>query len=89
MKTMETFSTVLFMNHAPVGYRVQQTPGRLELHPADNPLRSETPPRMVAEKTAGRWQVQGTDNADLIHQVLLEINMLERSSAGITLSAAP
>jgi hypothetical protein len=89
MKTMETFSTVLFMNHAPVGYRVQQTPGRLELHPADNPLRSEIPPRMTAEKNSGGWLVKGTDNADLIHQVLLEINLLEQASPGIRLSAAP
>lgn len=88
MKTMETFSTVLFMNHAPVGYRVQTTPGRLELHPAHNPLRSEAPPRMIAEKRPGGWQVQGTDNADLIHQVLEEIIQLERRVPGITLSAA-
>lgn len=86
---METLSTVLFINHVPLGYRVQKTPDRMELHPAENHMRSEVPPRLAAAKKDGAWQVLGTQNKDLIRQVLDEIQLLEQRTPDLALSAAP
>ena len=86
---MEIFSTVLFVDHAPIGYSVQKNADRVELNPAENPARTHEPPRLVAEKKDGAWNVSGTDNAELIQQVLEEVNLAERGLAGPELSAAP
>ncbi|OLY93567.1 hypothetical protein SAMN05444008_108164 [Cnuella takakiae] len=86
---METFSTVLFVNHAPVGYRVQCDNERAELSPAENPSRKDVAPRIIAEKSPAGWQVQGTDNPELIRQVISELQLTERGPAPVFMSAAP
>lgn len=86
---METFSTVLFVNHLPVGYRALKMPGRLELSPAEDPARTVTPPQLIAEYKNGMWTVTGTDNEDLIRQVLEEIRLSEQQTDILDLSAAP
>ena len=86
---METFSTVLFVDQAPVGYKVQRSPDRIELNPAENPSRSIQPPHLVAHNRGGRWEVAGTENQDLIQQVLDEVSTLQAPYIPITLSAAP
>jgi hypothetical protein len=86
---METFSTVLFVNHAPVGYRVECNQERAELSPAENPSRTDDAPRIIAEKSPAGWQVQGTDNQELIEQVIAELRLTQYRSANDPLSAAP
>ncbi len=86
---METFSTVLFVNEAPVGYSVQRSAERIELNPAENPAREGRPPHLVAEKRDGAWNVSGTDNQELIQQVLDEVSFSETRSIDPSLSAAP
>lgn len=86
---METFSTVLFVDQLPVGYKVRRTQNRMELNPAENPSRLVTPPQLVAENRGGRWEVAGTENPDLIRQVLDEVAMAQSPFGFMALSAAP
>lgn len=86
---METFSTVLFVNHAPIGYRVHRSSDRAELNPAENPGRNQEAPVLVAAKNLDGWEVQGTDNPELIRQVVSELHRAEHHTAGEVLSAAP
>lgn len=86
---METFSTVLFVNHMPVGYRAVRLPDRLELSPAENPTRTVMPPMLIAEKHNDLWTVRGTENEDLVRQVLDEVHLSEQHTTTLDLSAAP
>ena len=85
---METFSTVLFVDQAPVGYRVQRSLDRIEFNPAGNPSRLIQPPQLVAQHRGGRWEVAGTENPELVQQVLEEV-AAQNVYAPAQLSAAP
>ncbi|RPD50566.1 MULTISPECIES: hypothetical protein [Chitinophagaceae] len=86
---METFSTVLFVDQFPIGYRVQRSANRMELNPAENPSRSFIAPHLVAENRGGHWDVSGTENPEIIQQVLDELNHNLVTGMPILLSAAP
>ncbi|HZH38134.1 MAG TPA: hypothetical protein VEX65_12705 [Flavisolibacter sp.] len=86
---METFSTVLFVDQSPIGYLVQRSQSRVELNPAENPSRPVAPPHLVAEHRGGKWEVNGTENQELIRQVIEEIITVQSPATFITLSAAP
>ena len=86
---MLLFSTVLFVDGNPVGYKVyREDKNRLVLNPAENPERSIDPPVLSARCVSGAWQVEGTENRDLIEQVIEDVatnEFVPRSG----LSAAP
>ena len=72
---MNAYSTIFFVDGSPVGYTVApQQENRLELNPAENPMRSIKAPRITAELVKGEWQVQGNHNPQLVRQVLEELN---------------
>lgn len=75
---MKTFSTVLFVDGSPVGYKVcQDDANNIIMNPAENPGRIIIPPVLSASNITGSWQVEGTRNQDLIEQVIegLRYNM--------------
>lgn len=84
---MVLFSTVLFVDGNPVGYQVaEEERNRLSLNPAENPNRDVAAPVIFAKNEGGRWRIEGTQDRDLIDQVLEDISVqLPRS----VLSAAP
>jgi hypothetical protein len=86
---METFSTVLFVDQSPIGYTVQRSATRMELNPAENPSRAFTAPHLVAENRGGRWEVAGTENPEIIQQVLDELTHNQVTGMPTYLSAAP
>lgn len=84
---MVLFSTVLFVEGNPVGYKVvKEDRNRLSLNPAENPSREIIPPIIHACQENGSWKVEGTQDRDLIDQVLEDLSMQLPSSP---LSAAP
>lgn len=85
---MLLFSTVLFVDGNPVGYKVYEEQNRLVLNPAENPNRDIHPPVLAAKNKSGKWLVEGTENKDLIDQVLEDIS-LNNHLPYQTLSAAP
>lgn len=85
---MLLFSTVLFVDGNPVGYHVYKEDDRLALHPAENPNRHIHPPTLSAQNTEGNWIVQGTQNRDLIDQVIEDVT-LSGGLARFRQSAAP
>ncbi len=85
---MFVFSTVLFVDGNPVGYSVQEEKGRFVLNPAENPNRNILPPVLAAHNRSGQWFVEGTNNRDLIDQVIEDIS-LKKGLTNHTLSAAP
>ncbi|HET7899336.1 MAG TPA: hypothetical protein VFL47_16730 [Flavisolibacter sp.] len=73
---MVLFSTVLFVEGNPVGYKVvEENSNRIALNPAENPSREVIPPVIHASQENGRWTVEGTDDRDLIDQVIEDISM--------------
>jgi hypothetical protein len=73
---MTLFSTVLFVDGNPVGYKVMETErNRLALNPAENPNRKVQAPVMFARKDGRRWQVEGTHDRDLIDQVIEDLSI--------------
>ena len=73
---MVLFSTVLFIDGNPVGYKVmEEERNRLLLNPAENPSREIAPPVIHAKNEGGRWQIEGTRDRDLIDQVLEDISL--------------
>ena len=84
---MVLFSTVLFVEGNPVGYRVMEVGrNRLSLNPAENPNREIIPPVMQVRNEGGAWKVEGTSDRDLIDQVLEDISMqlpTSRQSAAV------
>lgn len=73
---MVLFSTVLFVDGNPVGYKVvEEGRNRLSLNPAENPSREIAPPVMYAQNEEGYWKVEGTQDRDLIDQVLEDISL--------------
>ena len=85
---MLLFSTVLFVDGNPVGYKVYEEQNRLVLNPAENPNREIHPPVLAAKNKSGKWLVEGTENKDLIDQVIEDIN-LNNHLPYQSLSAAP
>jgi hypothetical protein len=85
---MLLFSTVLFIDGNPVGYKVFEEENRLVLNPAENPNREIYPPVLAARNQSGKWFVEGTDNIDLIEQVIEDISLNDHLPKQI-LSAAP
>ncbi|HZH38328.1 MAG TPA: hypothetical protein VEX65_13690 [Flavisolibacter sp.] len=84
---MVLFSTVLFVEGNPVGYKVREEDrNRLALNPAENPNREISPPVLQARKEAGAWKIEGTDDRDLIDQVLEDLSIQLPQAV---LSAAP
>jgi hypothetical protein len=73
---MVLFSTVLFVDGNPVGYKVvKEERNRLLLDPAENPHREIVPPVIHARNEDGNWRVEGTHDRDLIDQVLEDISV--------------
>jgi hypothetical protein len=71
---MMAFSTVLFVDGNPVGYKAYlEQRNHLILNPAENPNREVDPPVLQAIHEAGAWHVQGTQNQDLIEQVIEDV----------------
>lgn len=62
---------------------------RAELNPAENTGRTQDAPFLVAEKNLNNWEVQGTNNPELIRQVVDELQRTEHQGVGEVLSAAP
>lgn len=73
---MILFSTVLFVEGNPVGYKVEEE-GRnhLSLNPAENPNREVVAPVMHVKNEGGNWRVEGTQDRDLMDQVLEDISI--------------
>jgi hypothetical protein len=86
---MHTFSTVLFVNGNPVGYTVSKNEDRLLLNPAENPNRDIHPPCMSALNQQGFWLVEGTNDRDLIAQVIEDVSIYEDKFPHNELSVAP
>jgi hypothetical protein len=73
---MILFSTVLFVEGNPVGYKVlEEENNRLSLNPAENPNRHVVAPVIQARNIGGSWKVEGTLDRDLIDQVLEDISV--------------
>ncbi len=70
---MHVFSTVLFVDGNPVGYKVFQQGQGLLLNPAENPSREVHAPPMQARNEQGRWLVEGTNDRNLIDQVIEDV----------------
>ena len=70
---MHVFSTVLFVDGNPVGYKVFQQDQRLLLNPAENPSREVYAPPMQARNEQGHWLVEGTNDRNLIDQVIEDV----------------
>lgn len=84
---MVLFSTVLFVEGNPVGYKVlEEERNRLSLSPAENPNRAVVAPVIKARNENGFWRVEGTQDRDLIDQVVEDLAMQLPAGA---LSAAP
>ena len=86
---MHVFSTVLFVNGNPVGYKVFRQNDRLILNPAENPSRDVLPPHISARNEGGNWFVEGTTDKDLIDQVIEDVTLNEGKLPTAVLSAAP
>lgn len=86
---MHVFSTVLFVNGNPVGYKVFRQDDRLLLNPAENPGRDILPPSISARNQNGHWEVEGTNDRDLIDQVIEDVTLNEGRLPTAVLSAAP
>jgi len=86
---MHVFSTVLFVNGNPVGYKVYKQNDRLLLNPAENPNREVFPPAISARNEGGEWLVEGTNDRDLIDQVIEDVMLNEGRLPNNDLSAAP
>ena len=86
---MHVFSTVLFVDGNPVGYRVFRENDRLVLNPAENPSRQILPPSISARREGGQWLVDGTTDRDLIDQVIEDVSLNESNIPQNDLSAAP
>jgi hypothetical protein len=86
---MELFSTIVFIDGNPVGYKVHQDQaGQLSLNPAENPARSIMPPTLKATRVDGSWKIEGTENKKIIEQVLQDLRQNYRLPQH-QLSAAP
>jgi hypothetical protein len=86
---MHVFSTVLFVNGNPVGYKVFKQNNRLVLNPAENPNRDILPPAISARNEGGQWLVEGTNDRDLIDQVIEDVTLNEGRLPVNDMSAAP
>ena len=70
------FSTVLFVDGNPVGYKVcLEDTDHIVMNPAENPGREILPPILHVSNISGHWQVEGTQNRDLIDQVMEEVKL--------------
>jgi len=85
---MLLFSTVLFVDGNPVGYKVFKEKNRIVLNPAENPNRNIHPPVLTVKNKDGKWLVEGTFNRDLIDQVIEDVSLNDRLPS-YELSAAP
>jgi len=85
---MHLFSTVLFVNGNPVGYKIEKQNNRILLSPAENPNR-ETAPRIEATERQGEWLVEGTTDRNLIEQVIEDMANCNRFISRTPFSAAP
>jgi hypothetical protein len=86
---MYQFSTVLFVDGNPVGYKVSREQDRVVLNPAENPNRDILPPAISARWQGDQWLVDGTTDRDLIAQVIEDVTLNEGKIPQNSLSAAP
>lgn len=86
---MHVFSTVLFVNGSPIGYKVYKENDRLLLNPSENPYRSILAPVISVQQRNGKWQVEGTGDQDLIDQIIEDVTLNEEKLPFNDLSAAP
>jgi hypothetical protein len=71
---MLLFSTVLFVEGNPVGYQVHEEKDRLVLNPAENPNRGLIPPVLEVVRNPAAISVRGTNDRDLIDQVIEDVS---------------
>ena len=87
---MHVFSTVLFVDGNPVGYKVFQQDQALVLNPAENPARGIYAPPLRARNEQGQWRVEGTNDRNLIDQVIEDVTANDPGAfRRLELSAAP
>ncbi len=67
---MILFTTVLFVDGNPVGYKAVKKDDHISLNPAENPNREICPPIISARSEMGQWRVSGTWDQNLIDQVI-------------------
>ena len=72
---MMLFSTVLFVDGNPVGYKVHEEKNKLILNPAENPNRDIEPPVLSAKNRNGQWHIEGTEDRGLIDQVIEDVSL--------------
>lgn len=75
---MLLFSTVLFVDGHPVGYKVYEENCSLILDPAENINPGLKPPVLSVIKKNGHWVVEGTESKDLVDQVIEDISIYDR-----------
>ena len=87
---MHVFSTVLFVDGNPVGYKVFQQDQDLLLNPAENPNREVYAPPLRVRNEHGHWLVEGTNDRNLIDQVIEDVTANTQGSfLQLELSVAP
>ena len=75
---MLLFSTVLFIDGHPVAYHVYHQKGRLILQPDDIIKTNIKVPVLTAVKKENLWMVTGTEDENLVEQVLEDIKNNEQ-----------
>lgn len=70
---MHLFTTILFVDGNPVKYDVRSEADRLLLLPIDNPNNYLVPPFLYAEADKNGWRISGTQDRDLMDQVIEDI----------------
>lgn len=81
---MQLFSTIVFIDGVPVGYRVfRDEQNRFNLTPAESATREVEAPRLSAAQVDGKWEVAGTTNNRIIEQVVQDLeqnqSLIQRS----------
>lgn len=72
---MHLFTTILFVDGNPVKYEVRLSESLFFLYPTDNPNNDIEPPLIKAKWSNGQWSISGTNDGDLIAQVVEDMNL--------------
>ena len=67
-------SLVLFVDSFPTSFSVQKKKDCYVLRPKENPYDSLPPPIIEVFKNNGSWIVKGTDDQNLIDQIIEDFN---------------
>lgn len=71
-------STVLFVDSHPIGYKIFQADEEFMLQPADIPDDTIHPPLLFAHRSPDSWIVTGTEDRDLVDQVIEDIGGIDK-----------